>query len=299
MALAGPVDTSDFQFMDIADDVLGQLDLVSLIRFGCSDRRSNGIATRLAEQWTYAGLQPLQYRGEHCDRILPHWLSSRLALRPMTLFHQECSRPCTGFTHFLPFVLDALGPWFVEFEVTVARAINGAPRVGIVDASTWFSSTELQSRRVARDLSQKSAGSLAVSFSPQCGAVFATWPQQPCDAGRDTYKAHLNWHEVNDASWWWNHPIKAGLLVWQRSLIFYRTNEWGTWHSSGIVVSDLPEQVMPALFLSSFVGFGSVRFAGLRSSPPQVCPCCDRWGHGLFSDWQVWPYQHMPGTDAS
>jgi hypothetical protein len=132
------------------------------------------------------------------------------------------------------------------------------------------------------------AGELAVSFNPEWGQVFASNLVQ---SGPACYRtATLNWDCLGDSSTAWNNPMKAGLLIKNHQLTFYRGNMSGQWRSSGAILEDLPDKVMPAVFMSSFVGFARIGFVNLRASPPDVaCIHCDKLGHGLASDWCSWP----------
>lgn len=181
----------------------------------------------------------------------------------------------------------------VEYEVVVAKALNGPPRIGLVDASISLSEADCESGRVAWDLSQKGAGRPAISFSPQCGRLFATCFDSLCNLSEGIrapycHTADLNWDAIGDASSRWNFPIQCGFLIESGALTLFRTSPWGAWHSSGVLCRDLPEEVIPAMFLSSFVGFAGVRFVKLWNSPPEVCPHCDVIGHGLYDGWRPW-----------
>lgn len=172
--------------------------------------------------------------------------------------------------------------------MTVAKAVNGSPCVGLVDARAQLPTGQLKTGIVARDMSRKGSGELAVSFSPDCGKVFASSLKHSSPTCCCT--ASLKWSSVGDPSMLWNAPIKAGLLVKDRQLTFYRGSMCGQWQSSGTILGDLPDDVIPAVFMSSFVGFAKVSFLNLWSSPPDVgCIHCDALGHGLKSGWCSWP----------
>jgi hypothetical protein len=175
----------------------------------------------------------------------------------------------------------------VEFEMTVAKALNGTPCVGLLDARTQLTPGQLESGKVPRDLSRAGTGELAVSFSPESGKVFAS-----SLSGQRTpvCTANLNWRNVGDSSMPWNAPLKAGLMIKDRQLTLYRGNMHGQWRSSGVILRELPDEVIPAVFMSSFVGFANVSFLNLWQSPPDVCCAnCDMSGHGLKDDWCTWP----------
>ncbi|CAK0832115.1 unnamed protein product [Prorocentrum cordatum] len=97
--------------------------------------------------------------------------------------------------------------------------------------------------------------------------------------------ASLNWNSLDNSSNARDAPIKAGFSV-TRQLSFYRGSTNGQWRSSGVILRDLPGAVVPAVFMSSFVGHASVSFVNLRPSPPNVeCKECDLLSHGLKNGW--------------
>jgi len=268
-----------------ASQIAEGLDMPTLLAFGVAGRTQHFAATRIADERTrrsFGGIYPV-LGAEHG----PYWKRMGEALKPRRLYMQYngMSPDCT---RLFGSALSTKGPWFVEFEVTAAKATNGTPCVGLVDAASRITPKELESGMVPRDMSRKGQGDLAVAFSPETGRVFACGVQGHVREG-GCCAAWLNWKALGDSSMPWNTPIKAGLLVRNGKLTLYRGNVWGDWRSSGVVMEDLPKQVIPAVFLSSFVGYASVRFLNMWAEPPDVvCPDCDRLGHGL-SDWYTWP----------
>merc|ERR1712107_597742 len=95
---------------------------------------------------------------------VPFWRSLAEVLRPSILHFSHCGR-VPDCTHFVNMVLNTTGPFFAEFEVHAMNTLNGAPSVGLVDASK-LSQMQRESRKVRHDLSRDSQGSLAISFSP-------------------------------------------------------------------------------------------------------------------------------------
>merc|ERR1712232_1352447 len=77
----------------------------------------------------------------------------------------------------------------------------------------------------------------------------------------------------------WNTTIKAGFLINAGQLTFLRWNMRREWCSSRVIFEDLPDQVVPAIFLSSCFGYASVSFVNLCSSPPETCTQCDALCH--------------------
>lgn len=206
-------------------------------------------------------------------------------------------------TKAIGFSLDTSGPWFVEFKVVATKAPNGVPTLGVTDlvseeGTTW-----------SQDVSRSSAGGregFALSFCPSTGRVFASLAldasqrlrggdiigagEDAAKAGehRRTFSGSLPWPEICDPCRRWNEPISAGIYVHDGQLTLYRVGG-GEWHSSGVVMDNLPPRVSPCMFMSSFVGYAHVRFVNLWRSPPEVCPHCDATGHGLPSGWSAWP----------
>ncbi|CAK0847331.1 unnamed protein product [Prorocentrum cordatum] len=165
--------------------------------------------------------------------------------------------------------------------------VRGVRADGLLDARAQLTPGQLESGKVPRDLSRVGSEEFAVSFSPESGKVFASGlPGQRtpvCTAG-------LNWRQIGDSSMSWNAPLKAGLMIKDRQLTLYRGNMHGQWRSSGVILRELPDEVIPAVFMTSFVGFASVRFLNLWQSPPDVCCAdCDMSGHGLKHDWCTFP----------
>ncbi|CAK0832114.1 unnamed protein product [Prorocentrum cordatum] len=168
-------------------------------------------------------------------------------------------------------------------------AFNATPCVGLVDARAQLSPSQLESGKVPRDMSRRGGGELAVSFSPWSGKVFASSLVQsrPLHLGQlpRCCTASLNWNSLDNSSNARDAPIKAGFSV-TRQLSFYRGSTNGQWRSSGVILRDLPGAVVPAVFMSSFVGHASVSFVNLRPSPPNVeCKECDLLSHGLKNGW--------------
>jgi len=269
----------------VLQELAEHLDVPTLLSFGACGRAAHWLAMRAADdraRASFEGVCPLLGWG----RPGPHWRRLGRSLKPRQLcFHPRGAAP--SGTRLLGAVLGTRGPWFVEFELTVARAPNGTPCVGLLDARAQLTPGQLESGKVPRDLSRVGSEEFAVSFSPESGKVFASGlPGQRtpvCTAG-------LNWRQIGDSSMSWNAPLKAGLMIKDRQLTLYRGNMHGQWRSSGVILRELPDEVIPAVFMTSFVGFASVRFLNLWQSPPDVCCAdCDMSGHGLKHDWCTFP----------
>jgi len=277
--------------MEICGEIAEYLDMVTLTRFGLCARGVHWLATRACDaraRSAFEGVRPLDGWGRG-----PYWKRLGDALRPRRLLLTHRGAPPDG-TLLLGCALRSDLTWFLEFEMAVAKAPNGTPCVGLVDARAQVPHGCLEAGHVPRDMSRGGAreGELAVSFSPETGRVFASSLMQTRPEPRPfcCCAATLNWARFGDSSAAWNKPVKAGLLIKDRQLIFYRGNIEGLWRSSGVILDGLPDEVIPALFLSSFVGFARVGFLNLWPSPPEVaCIHCDQHGHGLKSDWCACP----------
>jgi len=273
--------------MDACNEIAEFLDMPTLSRVGGCARGVHWMATRVADDrahgW-FPGVCPAPGWGRG-----PYWkrLADALQPRRLILTYRGWAPDCT---FLVGAVLNTKLEWFLEFEMTVAKAGNGTPCLGLVDASAQVPPEQLQSGVVPRDMSRRGSrvGETAVSFSPEWGRVFASSLVQSAPVCYRT--ATLNWASLGDSTATWNEPVKAGFLIKNKQLTFYRGNACGQWRSSGVILDDLPDEVVPAVFMSSFVGFARVNFSNLWTSPPDVsCVHCDKLGHGLSSDWCSWP----------
>jgi len=264
-------------------EVALHLDMPSLLSFCVCDRSIQRLTTRVADdrmRAIFAGVWPLADSDQK-----PFWRSIVDASRP-SILHSSHWRPqiCTRLVNL---VLETAGSWFVEFEVYAASKMIGVPCVGLVDASTELSVMQRESGKVPQDLSQGSGGKLAISFSPASGRL--GWPE---DGGSEYVCVELNSYQknkfrlkmINNSR---RDPVKVGLLIINRRLTFFQGDMFGTWCCSGFTFANLPEQIIPAVFLSSCVGYASARFVHLRSSPPwmrgQGC-CQNQRGDAWLSD---------------
>lgn len=273
--------------MELCGEIAEFLDMPTLTRFGGCARGVHWMATRVADdrahRW-FQGVWPVSGWGRG-----PYWkrLADALQPRRLILTRRGAAPDCT---FLVGATLNTKLEWFLEFEMTVAKAGNGTPCLGLIDASVPLPPEQLESGFVPRDMSRRgsTAGEMAVSFSPEWGRVFASSLVQSEPKCYRT--ATLNWASLGDSTATWNEPLKAGFLIKDRKLTFYRGNMVGQWRSSGVILEDLPDEVIPAVFMSSFVGFARVCLSNLWTSPPDVsCIHCDKLGHGFSSDWCSWP----------
>jgi len=226
----------------------------------------------------------------------------RAALQPRCLL-RGCQRSWPNATMPLPFTVEtAGGALCFEFKVVVAKAFNGGPRVGLVDAGApcvrrWQGQGGGPGRWWPGDLSRGSAGSgvFAVSFDASCGLLAATgavtkgqqrapesaWTACANVRKQGYYAARLNWADLGGCNRQWHEPYHIALVLEQGSLTFYRHVANGLWQSSGPLLDKLPREVLPCVFMSSFCGHAQVEFVRLWKAPPDVCKGCDAMGHGF------------------
>lgn len=282
---------------EILEALSAHLPLGELLEFGASCKLLRGVAMKTADSLIASELEGVHLHPtsmETSPQSKQHRIFLKAALRPSSLvFGYKADWP--DATTAFPFALDSRGPLFLEFRLSAARAPNGTPKIGLVDAEAPWTG--------AGDLSRGQGGDLfAVSFGPACGGVCATAavvrgpdgydvPRPPgAAAGREYYTAALKWEQLGDCSRRWTPPIHAGLFLEDGSLTFYRmrgrVKVKGAWHSSGVVCRDLPRHVLPCAFMHSFIGYAQVDFVRLWNSPPDVCSGCDCAGHGLMTGWR-------------
>lgn len=265
--------------------VVASLAAQHLIALRCTCRHIHDLTDEIANIRTreeFGGVTAIHAACSKVDRI-PYWVKLRKALQPATLFNHRGGAPPR--TVPVPIVLDTSGTWFLEFEICAAKALNGCPRIGVLDASALATASPSQ------DLSQTCVDKFAMSFSPICGRLFAVTAQRAGDEGQQfaSRTAHLRWAPLGNAYAKMNPPVRAGILINQGVLTFYRVGGHDAWHSSGPLWRDLPAKVVPCMFLSAYLGYGCVRFVALHEGPPWVCPHCDPRGHGTREDWERWP----------
>jgi len=204
-------------------------------------------------------------------------------------------------TNPTPLVVDSKGPFYLDFSLIAAKAPNGTPTIGLVDAASTSSLQHWQSSDLSRN--QRHGALFSIALSPGSGAMFATMnedsPVKLQEHGLNAnnpseisapgcYRAVLNWAHVGNEKAKWNQPIRAGFLLQNRSLTFFRMVGNGAWHSSGVICTNLPGKVVPCVFMQSFTGYTDVRFIKIWDSPPDVCEGCDIRHHGTKNGW--WRY---------
>lgn len=258
-------------------EVALHLDMPSLLSFCVCDRSMQSISTKVADdrmREVFAGVRPLasSIQGAFWRRVVD-------ASRPSILYFSYCGK-APDCTRLVNMVLDTAGLWFVEFEVHAANKMNGMPCVGLVDASTELSEMQRESGKVPQDLSQERQGKLAISFSPACSKAFEEHGSEYVCVGLESCRKNkFRLKMSGNPSRLLSDPIKLGLLIINRRLTFFRGDMRGEWCSSGVTFSDLPEKIIPAVFLSSCIGYASARFVNLWSSPPWMCGQCDTLDH--------------------
>eukprot|EP00747_Dinoflagellata_sp_TGD_P193727 gnl/TRDRNA2_/TRDRNA2_60265_c0_seq1.p1 gnl/TRDRNA2_/TRDRNA2_60265_c0~~gnl/TRDRNA2_/TRDRNA2_60265_c0_seq1.p1 ORF type:complete len:211 (-),score=19.50 gnl/TRDRNA2_/TRDRNA2_60265_c0_seq1:45-599(-) len=179
-----------------------------------------------------------------------------------------------------------------------AKAPNGTPKIGIVDATSPCCTCETADGWSC-DLTMRKAGvSFAIGLAPGCGAVHVATdgagPVQLSDSvvassgEPESYWAVLKWPALGNEEAKWNMSIHTGVFLEKGNLTFYRKEQDGSWCSSGIICKNLPERVVPCMFMSSFVGYAKMRFVKMMKSPPAVngrSPKCNMQ-HGTKHGWR-------------
>lgn len=313
---------------DMFEPIGRNLMLDALMRLGTSCRDARKVATKLADEWiemVYESVDaPINLTSKSLQ-AMPHWVRILAALKPVVLF-KGYNADWPDLTKPLSFILESDGSWFIRFKIIASKALNGTPTIGLVDAEAspemmqkfeWpldLSRSKYEwpvdlSRSAYRVSPDETMPCFAMSFSPGCATVNATLVEghaqelvemptrsylQVAGTGQGkkqhAYKANLNWPTLGDETKNWNYPIQAGLFVEKGCLSFWRKAE-GAWHSTGVICRELPDRVMPCVFLSSFVGYAQVQFSGLSYGPPPCCQHCDSTGHGIAGRWRPWPLE--------
>jgi hypothetical protein len=295
-----------FDMFPMLADCLYLKDLLCMSA-ACNSIRGTTIA--IADLWVASKLhdlecivdvhQPGRKRIDNNKKL--HRLRLWISLQPYPLIFGGITLAQTRTIPFR-FTIDTQGPLFLEVRMVVAKALNGSPKIGFVNAEA----SHLLESGWLGDLSRGqaiAAQCYAMAFSPSWGKVWATPtamrdPALQSQVTRQTffsgitqkqefYTGWLNWSTSGDCRMKWNAPIRAGIFFKNGSFSFWRESPCGTgkWHSSGIVSTSLPQRVLPCVFMSSFAGYADVTFASVWRSPPDVCAECDARGHGLWDGW--------------
>jgi hypothetical protein len=289
----------------VLQEIVDHLPLRDLIQFGACCDFAHSTATKIADALVESELKgihllnkpavnPLHKMDYH---KLPHWAKHRAATQPYCLARgHKVHWP--DQTKSVPFVVDSQGPLFLEFQLIAARAPNGTPSVGFVDAESF----EKDGGR-SHDLSRchEHRASFAIALNAGSSKVFAKMnakgPVELHDSGVNPqgatltpsagyYHSLLNWPTLGNEDAKWNIPIQSGLFLKDRNLVMYRMNpKSGCWRSSGIICKNLPERLAPCMFMSSFVGYAQMWFVKAWDCPPDVCEGCDKLGHGTQYGW--------------
>jgi hypothetical protein len=109
--------------------------------------------------------------------------------------------------------------------------------------------------------------------------LHASSPEQRC------WDAQLRWSSRGEPTCKKNNEaVIAGVYIENRAMTFYRLCHDGRWNSSGVLHHDLPEQVIPCMFMFAFKGYAKVTFLSLSRERPE-----DIGVEGLAAEWRVWP----------
>mmetsp|Transcript_84910 Transcript_84910/g.150372 ORF Transcript_84910/g.150372 Transcript_84910/m.150372 type:complete len:291 (-) Transcript_84910:139-1011(-) len=281
----------------VLEHIAEHLPFPNLLRFGTLTKSTHEIATRLGNL-----IAALAYNGIHPSSMSnskPHWMQLRTATVPRLLIAGR-SEDWPELTRAFPFTLDTRGPLFLEFRMVIARAPNGSPRIGVLDAVSSSKVIPESSHDWSRGRGDKV---FSISMSPSGGEVLATMVEggsQKIEGlptatnsrrspRQNVYKATLNWPVETKEQAKWNPPIQGGLFLKDGALSFWRMFENGSWHSSGIICEDLPERVLPCVFMLDFMGYTHIAFESIKNKHPPICPHCDWRYHGTVDGWRCFP----------
>jgi len=268
----------------VVEAIAEHLGLLDVLPFGATSLEMHWIAAKTAgdaAKYAFEGVLPAD-----CLRLgarePPDWLKFPMALQPRCLVRGH-RKVWPDQTRPLPFVLDTTGPWFVEFKLAAAGAPNGTPTIGLVDAGCPVTTSGEGGRHWPGDLSRRGTERFAISLAPYDGTVLAARP-----GSTTRCRARLRWEKIGDEQRKWNDPMSCGFLIENRKLKFFRVGGGGAWHSGETVCEDLPKQVSPCMFMSSYVGFALVQYVCLWNSLPETCPHCDANFQGFAEPWDSW-----------
>eukprot|EP00747_Dinoflagellata_sp_TGD_P194962 gnl/TRDRNA2_/TRDRNA2_63025_c0_seq1.p1 gnl/TRDRNA2_/TRDRNA2_63025_c0~~gnl/TRDRNA2_/TRDRNA2_63025_c0_seq1.p1 ORF type:complete len:327 (-),score=27.98 gnl/TRDRNA2_/TRDRNA2_63025_c0_seq1:162-1055(-) len=293
----GHLPLGDFMFS--LELLVEHMSLRDLVNFGACSNKTHIASTKAANALIMTEFKGVHLRKMPCPST-PYWAQVKEASRSCQLARGQRDHWADRSTP-IPFVVESEGPVFLEFETVAAKAPNGAPTIGIVDATSPCEAHDGWSCDLTR---QKTGVSFAMAFSPGCGSVHAAIEGdskvQLSDFGvkasrhPECYRAVLRWPALGNEQAWWNRPIRAGVFLKNGNLSFYRKDKTGFWRTSGIICKNLPERVVACMFMASFIGYTNMRFVKVTNSPPEAnewinfCPRCDicPLGHGTKNGWQ-------------
>lgn len=284
--------------ISLIEHVASHLPLSSLVQFGFMSNYIHDVATKLCNlraESAYKGVHPSCM----CSQK-PHWIRLKIATLPRLLI-SGCSNDWPELTRALPFTLDTKGPVFLEFRMVIANALNGSPRIGILDAESWRKAVPESERDWSCGRGDEA---FAISMSPSGCEMLSTiveggsqrlegLPSNPRPSGRsprhEVYKARLNWPTETREHSKLNHPIRAGLFIKDGELSFWRIFRDGKWHSSGVICKDLPQSVLPCMFMFDFLGEAKITFERIRDAAPTSCCARNCRYQGTVDGWRKFP----------
>eukprot|EP00747_Dinoflagellata_sp_TGD_P035378 gnl/TRDRNA2_/TRDRNA2_137825_c0_seq1.p1 gnl/TRDRNA2_/TRDRNA2_137825_c0~~gnl/TRDRNA2_/TRDRNA2_137825_c0_seq1.p1 ORF type:complete len:152 (-),score=16.19 gnl/TRDRNA2_/TRDRNA2_137825_c0_seq1:8-463(-) len=123
-------------FHCLQDKMLSYLALHDLVQFGSCCNRAHITATKIANVMIISELKGVHLSKKTADaprHTMPSWAQLRAATRPFCFVNGHIKDWRTK-TKPTPFVVDSKGPIFLEFQVIAAKAANGTPTVGLVNA---------------------------------------------------------------------------------------------------------------------------------------------------------------------
>jgi hypothetical protein len=242
-------------------ELLCFLDLSRVVISCRSMLRDFELASRclVAEQFSKVGLYGWRpFRAALLQQI-------REVLGPQPLLDLRwCARSikCATLTAPMPVVIDTSGQFFVHFWMSVAKASNGSPCIGVVDADTAPRASEDWLDDLSRP--RHGARGFGISCNPYSGMLHqhAIWPGESAKADTASQdrrqprckRAQLAWASGEGATLGRKRAsVEIGVYISNGKLVFMRTGPKG-WEPSGVVCQHLPAKVLCCAFLYDFVG---------------------------------------------
>lgn len=262
---------------------------------GCSRARPSTASAMIASE----------FPGIDLEQLFLKWEPAR-AVQQYIRLHQATNRKRCLYCRFMPgatltrratdFVVDSPGSsYFVEFRVKIARAFNGAPSIGLVDADHELAKLGSWPDDLSRPRDGGAASPFAISCCPTSGVIHVCEGGSPGEAdGEGTTQrcwfSSTGWVALDEMNRCPTRWLRFGLFIQEGRLTFFRRSEGpdGNWVSSGVIRGAMPRRLLPCIFMYSFAGFAKLTFAGVSQEAPEVVPISEP-GLRRAVDWYPWP----------
>mmetsp|Transcript_24346 Transcript_24346/g.38981 ORF Transcript_24346/g.38981 Transcript_24346/m.38981 type:complete len:318 (+) Transcript_24346:56-1009(+) len=287
---------------DVFMKIVSNLQPLSVLRLGSACSSIRAISIEVADLLAVEQLDGLD--GGCSLRKQCHEKNQKLhrillcaALQPYHVI-RGCQQHWPDMTIPFRFAVDTQCPLFLEFQIHVAKAINGTPKVGFVDGESAYVKAQEKRNQWPADPchGKQGPGIFALGFDPEYGTLRATKTAirgqssrsiasalcAPCANSKrmcEYYTGALKWDQLGDCMQAWNAPLHAAFGFAQGKLTFYRRRGNDKWESSGNIFGDLPRVMVPCVFMSSFVGYAKVKFVRISSRLPDPCLICETRSH--------------------